>query len=284
MADLDLRPLSLGEILDRTFSLYRNNFLLFVGIAAIPQLLVLALHLATTILPFVAQNSPVRALTSGNAVAFLVVTALVGVVVYIVAYLFAQGGTVFAVSELYLGRKTSIMGSMKLMRGHVLVLLGVVILSSIAIGLATLLLIIPGIWLACRFIVCAPAALLEDLGPGDSLSRSFQMTQDNAGRSFVIYLLYFVLIYAATFCLTFPFTIAAGMSAHNPSAARMWLITSHFGEFLGTVLVTPILTIATAVYYYDLRVRLEAFDLQMMLNSLGGAPREASPSAPSSAS
>jgi len=36
MAAIDLRPLSLGEILDRTFSLYRNNFLLFFGITAIP--------------------------------------------------------------------------------------------------------------------------------------------------------------------------------------------------------------------------------------------------------
>jgi hypothetical protein len=31
MATLDLRPLSLGELLDRTFFLYRRHFLLFVG-------------------------------------------------------------------------------------------------------------------------------------------------------------------------------------------------------------------------------------------------------------
>jgi hypothetical protein len=36
MADLDLRPLSLGEILDRTFSLYRRHFILFLGINAFP--------------------------------------------------------------------------------------------------------------------------------------------------------------------------------------------------------------------------------------------------------
>ena len=39
MAALDLRPLSLGELLDRTFFLYRRHFLLFVGIAAMPQLI-----------------------------------------------------------------------------------------------------------------------------------------------------------------------------------------------------------------------------------------------------
>ena len=34
---IDLRPLSLGELLDRTFSLYKKHFWLFVGIMAIPS-------------------------------------------------------------------------------------------------------------------------------------------------------------------------------------------------------------------------------------------------------
>src|SRR5260370_38442849 len=50
MSALDLRPLSIGELLDRTFSLYRRNFLLFIGISAIPQLLVLAMRLSQTAL------------------------------------------------------------------------------------------------------------------------------------------------------------------------------------------------------------------------------------------
>jgi len=33
----ELRPLTLGELLDRTFQLYRNYFWLFVGIMAIPS-------------------------------------------------------------------------------------------------------------------------------------------------------------------------------------------------------------------------------------------------------
>ena len=39
-----LRPLSTGELLDRTFYLYRNHFALFVGIFALPQLCMLALQ------------------------------------------------------------------------------------------------------------------------------------------------------------------------------------------------------------------------------------------------
>jgi hypothetical protein len=42
----DLRPMSLGEILDRTAQLYRNNFLLFAGIAAIYSGVLLFINLA----------------------------------------------------------------------------------------------------------------------------------------------------------------------------------------------------------------------------------------------
>ncbi len=37
-----LRPLTTGELLDRTFSLYRSHFVLFLGIFALPHLGVLA--------------------------------------------------------------------------------------------------------------------------------------------------------------------------------------------------------------------------------------------------
>src|SRR6202051_3258887 len=40
MATLDLRPLSLGELLDRSFFLYRRHFILFAGISAIPYLII----------------------------------------------------------------------------------------------------------------------------------------------------------------------------------------------------------------------------------------------------
>ncbi|HYY72994.1 MAG TPA: hypothetical protein VE778_05325 [Candidatus Bathyarchaeia archaeon] len=274
MADLDLRPLSLGEILDRTFSLYRKNFLLFAGITAIPQLLVLALRLAQTVFLFPAGRRSVPAdqlqtVPSGSLIAFGLIGALVGIVVYLVAYLFAQGGTVFAVSELYLGRTTTIGASLGRMRGQLGSLFGVILLNGLAVGGAFILLVIPGIYVACRLLTCVPAALLEDLGPRSSLERSWALTKDYAGRGFVINLLYFVLAYAAAFLFTLPFAVAIALSAKNPEALRMWSALSHVGEFVGEVLVSPILTIATAVFYYDLRVRKEAFDLQFMMNPTG---------------
>src|SRR5208337_3187254 len=120
-------------------------------------------------------------------------------VIYMIAYLFSQGGTVFAVSELYLGRTTTIGQSMGRVRGELGSLFGVVFLSGLVTGVAFLLLIIPGIYVACRLCVCIPAALLENLGPREALERSFGLTKDNVGRAFLILLLYFAILYAALF-------------------------------------------------------------------------------------
>jgi hypothetical protein len=279
VTNLDLRPLSLGEILDRTFSLYRQNFLLFVGITALPQLLILALNLAEVLLvaaPVGRTSGGPRSPVSSGVLAFGALGGIVVLIVYLIVYLFAQGGTVYAVSDLYLGRTTTIGASLQRMRGQVGSLFGVTLLNGLVVGIATILLIIPGIYMACRLITCVPAALLEDLGPRDSLERSFRLTEDSAGRSFVIYLLYICVLYAVMILLVLPFNIAAVFSAKNPEMMRVWLLLTQFGTFLATVLVTPILTIATAVFYYDLRVRKEAFDLQLMMNQTGGiAPRTA---------
>jgi hypothetical protein len=118
-------------------------------------------------------------------------------------------------------------------------------------------------------IAAVPAALLEDLGPRAALERSFKLTEDNAGKAFIIYVLYFVLVYAATFLLVTPFTIATALSAKDPAMMQLWFALTQVGSFIATVLVGPVFTIAAAVFYYDLRVRKEAFDLQVMMNSSG---------------
>jgi hypothetical protein len=268
MPDLDLRPLSLGEILDRTFTLYRRNFLLFFGITALPQLLVLGFNLFQILL----KGGPaVPREVSGSVVGLGVLAALLGFIVYLVAYLFVHGGTVYAVSDLYLGRSTSIGASLRRMRGQAGTLLGVLILNGLVVMVAFIFLIIPGIYMACRLMTCIPAALLENLGPRTSLERSFALTRDNAGRAFVIYLLYFAILYAIFFLVAFPFMIALAFSARNPAMVTTWTIFMQVGNSLATILVTPIVTIASTVFYYDLRVRKEAFDLQIMMNPNEGA-------------
>ncbi|MGA2097614.1 MAG: hypothetical protein ABSH39_15040 [Candidatus Acidiferrum sp.] len=280
MADLDLRPLSLGEILDRTFSLYRKNFLLFLGISAFPHSLILAMNLAQTFLtkmptfPTQPGQEQFQSNPFGGLLAFGIAGIIIGLIVYMVAFLFSQGGTVFAVSELYLGRTTTIGASLGRMWGQLASLFGVVFLNGVAILIGFILFIVPGIYIACRLFTCIPAALLEDLGPVNALERSYALTKDFAGRSFLIYFLYMVLVYSAAGLFSAPFVVGMVFSMKNPDAMRIWMALTNVGSFVAGVLVTPFLTIATSVFYYDLRVRKEAFDLQLMMNPSGQIPSD----------
>jgi hypothetical protein len=273
MAALDLRPLSLGEILDRSFSLYRENFSLFVGIVAIPNLLTLAYQLTQ----LAVNRTPATVQTIARFGSSMTVTGgiflFIGIIVWIIVALYSHGATVYAVSDLYLGRSVTIVESLKRMRGHAANLFGVGLLQGLAIFAGLVLLVIPGIYVACRLAVSVPSALLEDLGPSESLSRSFALTQDKALRPFAIFCLYLLIIFGISSLLQTPFVVLIALAARsgNASMLAVWAGCSQIAGFLVTVIVTPVITIALAVFYYDLRVRKEGFDLQMMMNAVPAA-------------
>lgn len=262
MNGLDLRPLSTGDILDRTFSIYRRHFLLFVGIAGIPQLLVLAFGLGQTLFSW----NTAAILTGTRNLGIGILVLLVYLVVAIFAYLYSQGGTMLAISELYLGRTTTIAESLRNISGDIWYLLGVTILTGLSVLGGFILLIVPGIYVACRLLVCVPAVLIEKRSPSEALSRSFELTKGFAGRAFVILVLSVVLTYAAQLLLAIPASIALALRAGGPGMIQFWTAVTQVGSSLASILVTPILLIATAVFYFDLRVRKEGFDLQFMMD------------------
>jgi|HubBroStandDraft_1064217.scaffolds.fasta_scaffold67712_1 hypothetical protein len=280
MNTFDLRPLSLGEILDRTFTLFRSYFVLFVGISAIPRVLLLVLNLAQVfvLIPMgvgLGGATPKTPAPTAGVVGGLVaygILAILALVVGIVVVLLTQGATIVAVSELYLGRSITIADSFRRVRGELGTLLGVVILNGLAILAGFIFLIIPGIYIMCRLLVCVPAALSENLGPTESLERSFSLTKDNAGRAFVILLLYGALSIGAGILFAAPFETGVFLSKSSPGMMLFWLAMTQVGAFAAGVLVTPVLTIASAVFYYDLRVRKEAFDLQLLMSPQGIVP------------
>src|SRR5271155_5233233 len=95
MDGMELRPLSTGEILDRTFTLYRRNFLLFLGIAAIPHVLVLVLNLVRVSLTF--SSLPAVTLHPGHAAAApAAMPSLTGIVAGAIIGKFGGGGGLFS--------------------------------------------------------------------------------------------------------------------------------------------------------------------------------------------
>ena len=255
----DLRPLSLGELLDRSFFLYRKNFVLFAGIMALPHLVFLAFQLIHVGL--------LRGKSSGVTLLWTLATYVLALGVSAAS----QGAAVIAVSHVHLEQSTSIAESFAGIKGRILYLALIMVGYWMGIGVGLILLIVPGVILALMWALTIPVAVIEDKGLRDAVNRSAELTKGNRGRVFVIYALYLVLIYAIYMAWMLPVLAVAGLSAraHRMVGVPLWTqLAIPIGSFLSNCLAGPLMTIGISLLYYDQRVRKEAFDLQHMMATL----------------
>lgn len=264
-----LRPMNLGELLDRSFFLYRKHFVLFAGIMVIPYLGLLAFQLVGVV---VAPQTP------GAFSGLYLLWALATVIPALGAAAAAHGATVIAVSRVHLGNTATVSEAFAAIKGRILALAGIMIGMGIGIGIGFLLLIIPGFILALMWSLTIPVAVVEGTGLVNSVRRSADLTKGSWGRIFVIYFLFVVLFYIVYSLFNFPIFVAVAIFArqHGPGVVPLWsqaLIP--IGTFITQCLVGPLMTIGTSLVYYDQRVRKEAFDLQHMMSALDSPPGEA---------
>ena len=189
-----LKPLTIGELLDRSFSLYRKNFLLFIGIAALPNLIPVAFAVVTALLPPPGVLVTILSL-SGS---FLCVSLRDGAC----ARSDRRGGLPHSprpVNEHRRGARSHPAAS-----GY----LALTILNmGLRILLGLLLLILPGVVLAIHYALAVPVAVIEGRVGADALSRSSDLVQGSRGRIFVIYLLLVLLLVIGSLLWEVPATI-----------------------------------------------------------------------------
>jgi hypothetical protein len=301
MAAIDLRPMSLGELLDRTFTLYKRNFWLFAGIVSLPYLLLLVVNVGIELM---GKNEGVINPKAGMPSANLLAGAFLGGFVVLIFYLLvsgaAQAATVFSVSDLYLGRMASLRDSYSRVGTKVFRILWMFLLFLLAIFIYFTVMVIVGIVLRsptfmilamilafvlifivlCRAAVAVPSAMLEDTGTIKSISRSFELTKGHGFQIFLILLLVAVLSYVGILIFQAPFLYFEADARRTHQALSFGLvILKNLSAFVSEVLVGPIGTIAFSLMYYNLRVRKEAFDVQHLMASLGSLPPPGAPSA-----
>ncbi|GGG92348.1 hypothetical protein [Silvibacterium dinghuense] len=292
----DLRPLSTGEILDRTFQIYRSRFSLFAGLAAIAagtsvamqiiQLLVSA-HNGTAAHPGPALYR--SQITNG-------VITLLASVISLVVYGVVQAATTSAVSSLYLGEATSTGTAFARAREHwlryvVIVLrqvltgfwpfLGLVVAAFVVQGVghrsasslvisgfiffAAFLSLIYCLWAYIRVSLAVPASIVESLRVGAALKRSRKLLVDRKVRVFLV-LLFLGVLYIVIGAIQTPLAILA-LRSRGSQAFLIHTITLTLSFISGT-LIGPIGAIALCLLYIDERVRREGFDIEWMMGRI----------------
>jgi hypothetical protein len=244
MATHEVRALSIGGILDDAFGLYQGYFGELVGIA------VWCMGLPTLLAIYVEMGG-----------GFLVhpVAAIVAFVLRAIGNLFATAGTVWMISEIYMEREPDVGAALRVAFGRVWRLFVAGLAKALVAGIGFLLLVVPGIIALCGYAVVVPAVVLEPMRSGtDALGRSWQLTKGYKGKAFGLGVAILVLIYL-------PFMAAAAVASMLRGSATIVNVAAEVLSFL----VYPFMAAVVTVFYYDLRVRQEAFDLEHLSQQLG---------------
>jgi membrane-anchored glycerophosphoryl diester phosphodiesterase (GDPDase) len=269
MADTyELRPMTIGELLDRAFTIYRRRFVLLAGIAAVAQVVPLVGLSALALMP-------PRPSMAGTVL--LVATALLTVLLVAVAYLFSQAAAVQAVSALVLGEDISIVEAYRRTRGGIARLVGLLVLMGLGILGGYVMCIVPSIIFGLYWSVAIPALVLERLAPMDAMKRSWNLVRGHGGRAFVLALLYVAVSLAAALVLAVPAQVPLWISTSHGQVSPALGVLGQVGSSVANVISSSLWNIMICLFYYDLRIRKEGFDVEHLLGHLGGESAQEPP-------
>ncbi|HUK29690.1 MAG TPA: hypothetical protein VLV89_01165, partial [Candidatus Acidoferrum sp.] len=130
---ISLKPMSLSELLDRTFTIYRSNFWLFCGIMALPQIVIAAITIVYSLSPAVRavstlQPNPQNPFAVFSVLGPLFLEAFILVLLVALVLGFAVSAVTFAVSGICMGQPVSIRKSYSMLRKRIFGLLGLILI------------------------------------------------------------------------------------------------------------------------------------------------------------
>lgn len=251
--DLYLEPMTTGMILDRSFRVYMQNFALMVALSAIVNVPLLLFSVGV---PFL----------QGANIVFACLGALVAAITFLVSMFIiaplVTGAATKAVGERFLGNEITAFAALKFAWGYVFTLLLVQIVVGLIMIVGFLLLIVPGIIWMLSYSVVAPIIVLEKSRDGAAIrNRSWHLVKGHRWKAFGILV---VVLVAQFLPSSVSFLIQASFGLESPVAGAVGNLISG----IAGLLTYPLNPIAFTLLYYDLRIRKEGFDLEMLSRAI----------------
>jgi hypothetical protein len=253
-----------GEILDVAFGIYRRHLSTLITISV--------LLIALPLLLFGAGIGAMTPAMYGNP-ASLLGTLLLMLCVYLVLAQFAMGASVLVIGEGYLGRPFTAGEAIR----RTVPKLGALVATALLVGLLAflgfMLLVIPGIILSCGLVVTTQVVMLEAPGGATAaMGRAWSLTRGFRWRMFLLLLVSFVLTFVVVIGVNVLVEVVFGLLGASVRAGQSPGLTATLAgqavQLIANTVVTPLPYCILTVAYYDLRVRKEAFDLDLLAGSL----------------
>lgn len=282
MSTLHLRPRGFSELIDATFQIVRARFRVLATGGAFIMLPVMVLSLLMLLYmpqPQLGPNGTMVQAAAADPPAGIWVAFLAAGLASIWAFVVGFAALVDVASRAYLGEAMELATAIAHARERFWTLLGatiskyaLVFFMFIAAGIvaalfaaavpalglvAVLGVFVLSVVLLVMWSVTTPVVMLENARSGDALARSAILTHGSRFRLFAVFAVLVVLVWTATGTV-----MMVGMVlVQSPLVAQV------FGNLVSLVMY-PFAAVLVTVVYYDLRIRSEGFDLELMAAGL----------------
>jgi hypothetical protein len=235
---LQLRPRTIPEIVDAAVPLLRQHYLLLVTASTVILAPGFLLRIAL----------PTEALWISNMLNRLL-------------FVMVNGATISIVSESYLGGVPDLASTLRAVGARSASLLGASILRGLLIALGLVVLIVPGVVFYAWSFAMPMAVMIEGRPAGEAYARSSALVRGHTGRVLLAMLLGFIVMMLLVFAIGVTAARLAG-------AAGLPMRTIDLLGQLAMIFAYPIGGVVATLLYYDLRIRNEGFDLEVMAREL----------------
>ena len=272
-----LRPLGIGEILDVAIKIYFRNArtLMFLVLFVVGPAQLLLNFVTISATP--EEGEDFLTTTETGEVEFdsaqlgtFFAGLGAGLVITFLATTIATGAAFRAIAESYLGRKPEWRESLGYVLRRLHSVLWVTVLGGLLVGLGILLCIAPGIYLVVAFTVAVPALLTEGVRGRRALGRSRELVRGRWWPTLGVVVLGAILTAIVAGAIQGLATVVVSTDAGSDPAAAV--VVGTISGTLSAMITTPFQAAYTTVLYFDLRVRKEAFDLQLLAQQIGVEP------------
>jgi hypothetical protein len=289
-----IRPMTLAELLDRSIRLYRQNFVKFIGIFAIPYIPLMLLQgglsffTSTSVLSQV-NNDPSNPFTAG-----MVLPILGSFIFVFIQFILVRGvataALTRAVANNYTGKPVGILDSYRTLSTswlRLILALFIVFIMVIFLLIWTIIPCVgwfsgPGILFFIGLVVSpliAPVISLEKMDVLSSIRRAWDLARSRfwwlVGCAFVLTLLGQLIVTGPVYLLNF---ILQFVFSSLPGTMEMQLVLTTIIQTLITMsmslLYIPLQLTVMTVVYFDLRARSEGLDLAMQMSNDTGSENE----------
>ena len=239
--DLADKRLSMGRVVSLTFRVIGRNIIRIAVLATVVTLAAEALTYAAGLALEAAfpQPFPGTGLARAKVALDLVISTVMGCI---------TTGSITSIAITGMdGRKPGIVPAFATGLRMMLPLLGLGIVMGLGIGLAGLLLVVPGIMLGLRWAVATPARVVECTSLNDSLARSTELTAGNRWR------LLGLAVAMALFVSILVFLLGMLVAAFEMTGSKLDRITTAVVGFLALLIYSSVSTAGIAACYSELR-------------------------------